>query len=28
VKEALRQKPDARVLILMDGSVTIPKVVL
>jgi nickel-dependent lactate racemase len=27
VKEALRLKPDARVLILMDGSVTIPKVV-
>ncbi|MDR2865819.1 MAG: nickel-dependent lactate racemase [Methanomassiliicoccaceae archaeon] len=27
VSEALRQKPDARILILMDGSVTIPKVV-
>jgi nickel-dependent lactate racemase len=27
VKEALAKKPNARVLILMDGSVTIPKVV-
>ncbi|MDR0791399.1 MAG: nickel-dependent lactate racemase [Methanomassiliicoccaceae archaeon] len=27
VKEALSEKPDARVLILMDGSVTIPRVV-
>ncbi|MCL2712082.1 MAG: nickel-dependent lactate racemase [Methanomassiliicoccaceae archaeon] len=27
VKEAFAQRPDARVLILMDGSVTIPKVI-
>ncbi|MCL2295811.1 MAG: nickel-dependent lactate racemase, partial [Methanomassiliicoccaceae archaeon] len=26
VKEALRQNPDARVIVLMDGSVTIPRV--
>jgi nickel-dependent lactate racemase len=26
VKEALKQRPDARILILMDGSVTIPRV--
>jgi nickel-dependent lactate racemase len=26
LKEALRQKPDAEIIILMDGSVTIPKV--
>ena len=26
VKEALRQKPDAKVIVLMDGSVTIPRV--